>query len=395
MAGPIITRELNDELSELKQNDLYRRLRNSDINSIETRIDGKKVTSFCSNDYLGLSNHPEIIDAAIESTRQFGTGSGASRLISGNHILYEELEKKLARFKSTKSSLIFSSGYLANIGVITTFAGRNDTIFCDKLSHASIVDGCILSRAQVVRFHHNDVSDLQNKIKKIKTSGKRIIITEGLFSMDGDIAPLSEISQISKDYDCLLIVDDAHGTGVLGENGKGSAELSNCESGINIQIGTLSKALGSLGGFVATSDTIKNYLINKSRPFIFTTALPPAVLAAAIKAIDLIENNRELRKSLIANWKHLRQGLSSSGFKVLSETGPIIPVLIGEPGKAVLFSQKLMDRGFYVPAIRPPAVEKGKSRLRLTVSANHGTEQIDSLMEAMSKTGKELGIIGK
>jgi 8-amino-7-oxononanoate synthase len=391
--------ELANELNELKHAGIHRKLKQSSGSNIETTINNKKVLTFCSNDYLNLSCHPEVIKAANEAALEFGAGSSASRLISGNLSLYDKLENKLASFKKTEDALVFSSGYLTNIGVISSFAGRNDIIFCDKLSHASIIDACVLSRAKVVRFNHNDIEDLTKKIKNttiVCNNSKKfrsLIVTEGLFSMDGDLAPLNEISKIAKENDCLLIVDDAHGTGVLGENGRGTAEFYNCANLIDVQIGTLSKAIGSLGGFVVLPGIFKDYLINRSRSFIFTTALPPATLASAIKSIELIENSRNLRDKLAENWSYLRQGLLDLGFKTLSRTGPIIPVLIGDSATAVKFSEKLFDKGIFVPAIRPPAVEHGKSRLRITVSSAHKKNQIDKLLKAMSETGKELGLV--
>lgn len=384
----MFTSELADELNELKHAGMYRELRQSPAGNI---------ISFCSNDYLNLSRHPEVVKSASEAVLEFGAGSGASRLISGNLSLYDKLENKLANFKKTEDALVFSSGYLANIGVISSFANRNDIIFCDKLSHASIIDACVLSRAKVIRFNHNDIEDLTKKIKNNARNNsknfRRLIVTEGLFSMDGDMALLNEISKIAKENDCLLIVDDAHGTGVLGENGRGTAEFYDCANFIDIQIGTLSKAIGSLGGFVVLPKMYKNYLVNKSRSFIFTTALPPAALAAAIKSIELIESGQSLRDKLERNWSHLRQGLSDLGFKTLSQTGPIIPVLMGDSATAVKFSEKLFDKDIFVPAIRPPAVEQGKSRLRITVSSAHKKDQIDKLLNAMSEAGKELGLV--
>lgn len=377
-------KKIKSDLSNIEKSGLKRKLK---------IIEDKKAISFASNDYLGLSKHPKIINAAVEATKKFGTGSGASRLISGNSTYYEKLETEIAKFKNSESSLVFSSGYLANIGTISTLADRNSEIFVDRLCHASIVDSCILSRAKIKRYDHNDCSHLKNLLERSKSSDK-LIITEGLFSMDGDIAPLKDIGELAKQYAAVFIVDDAHGTGVLGKKGKGAVDFCNAEGSTDVQIGTLSKALGAVGGFVACSKLIKEYLINKARPFIFTTALPSGVIASATEALRIIQNDSGLQKKLESNWSYLRKKITEMGFKTTSRIGPIVPILIGDENLAVEFSRRLLENGFFVPAIRTPAVEKGKARLRVTISSTHSEEEIDIFCESLFEFGKELAIVG-
>lgn len=379
-----IVKKIKSDLSNIEKSGLKRKLK---------IIEDKKTISFATNDYLGLSKHPKIINAAVEATKEFGTGSGASRLISGNSTYYEKLEAEIAKFKNTESSLVFSSGYLANIGTIATLATRDSEIFVDRLCHASIVDSCILSRAKIKRYNHNDFRHLRSLLERSKSNDK-LIITEGLFSMDGDIAPLKDIGELAKQYAAVFIVDDAHGTGVLGKNGKGAVDFCNAEGLIDVQIGTLSKALGAIGGFVACSKLIKEYLINKARPFIFTTALPPGAIASATEALRTIQNDSGLQKKLESNWLYLRKKITEMGFKTTSQIGPIAPILIGDERLAVEFSRRLLENGFFVPAIRTPAVEKGKARLRVTISSNHSEEEIDIFCEFLFKFGKELAIVG-
>lgn len=386
---------LKQELTELKNTALYRELVSiTPVGPTRGYLKGREVTLFCTNNYLGLTHHPQVIEASIKATERYGTGAGASRLISGHSHLYEELEAALARHKGTEKALVFSSGYAANMGVISTLMGRDDLVFCDRLAHASLIDACILSRAKLCRFRHNDVNSLGDLLHAQETKGQRLIVTEGVFSMDGDIAPLRPLADISSQHGCLLLVDDAHGTGVMGEKGQGAAAYLGVSKGIDIHVGTLSKAIAAVGGFVAGSSDLISYLINKARPFIYTTALPPGVVAAATAALKLIETEPSLLEGLRANVCYMRGALTSAGFDLMGSETPIIPILVGEAKKAVAISRSLLEKaGIYVPAIRPPTVPAGQARLRLTVSAAHQQAELENAAGSLIELGKKEGII--
>lgn len=386
---------LKQELTELKNTALYRELVSiTPIGPTRGYLKGREVTLFCTNNYLGLTHHPQVIEASIKATERYGTGTGASRLISGHSHLYEELEAALARHKGTEKALVFSSGYAANMGVISALMGRDDLVFCDRLAHASLIDACILSRAKLCRFRHNDVNSLGDLLHAQETKGQRLIVTEGVFSMDGDIAPLRQLADISSQHGCLLLVDDAHGTGVMGEKGQGAAAYLGVSKGIDIHVGTLSKAIAAVGGFVAGSSDLISYLINKARPFIYTTALPPGVVAAATAALKLIETEPSLLEGLRANVRYMRGALTSAGFDLMGSETPIIPILVGEAKKAVAISRSLLEKaGIYVPAIRPPTVPAGQARLRLTVSAAHQQAELENAAGSLIEMGQKEGII--
>jgi glycine C-acetyltransferase len=386
---------LKQELTELKNTALYRELVSiTPVGPTRGYLKGREVTLFCTNNYLGLTHHPQVIEASIKATERYGTGTGASRLISGHSHLYEELEAALARHKGTEKALVFSSGYAANMGVISALMGRDDLVFCDRLAHASLIDACILSRAKLCRFRHNDVNSLGDLLHAQETKGQRLIVTEGVFSMDGDIAPLRQLADISSQHGCLLLVDDAHGTGVMGEKGQGAAAYLGVSKGIDIHVGTLSKAIAAVGGFVAGSSDLISYLINKARPFIYTTALPPGVVAAATAALKLIETEPSLLEGLRANVRYMRGTLTSAGFDLMGSETPIIPILVGEAKKAVAISRSLLEKaGIYVPAIRPPTVPAGQARLRLTVSAAHQQAELENAAGSLIEMGQKEGII--
>ena len=386
---------LKQELTELKNTALYRELVSiTPVGPTRGYLKGREVTLFCTNNYLGLTHHPQVIEASIKATERYGTGAGASRLISGHSHLYEELEAALARHKGTEKALVFSSGYAANMGVISALMGRDDLVFCDRLAHASLIDACILSRAKLRRFGHNDVNSLGDLLHAQETKGQRLIVTEGVFSMDGDIAPLRQLADISSQHGCLLLVDDAHGTGVMGEKGQGAAAYLGVSKGIDIHVGTLSKAIAAVGGFVAGSSDLISYLINKARPFIYTTALPPGVVAAATAALKLIETEPSLLEGLRANVRYMRGALTSAGFDLMGSETPIIPILVGEAKKAVAISRSLLEKaGIYVPAIRPPTVPAGQARLRLTVSAAHQQAELENAAGSLIEMGQKEGII--
>ncbi len=373
---------LQTEYTELKDAGLLRHLRTvMSAPSGTINLDGREVVLLGSNNYLGLSTHPQVIAAAVEAIEEFGTGSSGSRLISGNSELYTTLEANLAKTKGTESALVFSSGYAANTSIIPVFAGENDLILSDELNHASIIDGCRLSRATKKIYRHCDVCHLQNLLTDSLGFRRRLIITDGVFSMDGDIAPLSDIYKVATDHDAMLLVDDAHGFGVLGKDGAGTVAHFGLQGEDIIQMGTLSKAIGGLGGYVAGSRRLIELLINRARGFIFTTGLPPATLAAADAALNIMRSTPELRQRLLKNAETLKIALIDFGYTLLPSQTQILPVLLGEPQRATKVAEALLLKGVYAPAIRPPAVPLGASRIRVTVMATH-TE--DELQKAIS-----------
>src|SRR3989344_1823080 len=399
---------IEQELSRLKDAGLYRHMPLiQGPQEPKVKINGKDVILLCSNNYLGLANHPKVKEASISAIEKYGFGSGASRLVSGNMELHEELERRIARFKDTEAALVFNSGYHANIGIIPALVGRGDVIFSDKLNHASIVDACILSRAEVKRYPHKDVERLERLLRE---TGKRrngeaekdspahrftdspirkLIVTDGIFSVDGDIAPLKELSELADKYKCMLMVDDAHATGVLGSKGKGTSEHFGIDNPNIIQMGTLGKALGCFGAYVAGSRKLIDYLINKARSFIYTTSLPPSVCAASIAAIDIIEDEPQLRQNLWDRIKFFRKGLKEAGLNTMQSETQIIPILIGEADVAVRISKDLMDKGIFVQAIRPPTVPEGTSRLRITLMATHSWDDLKYALETIEETVRE------
>lgn len=381
------------ELSQLKDAGLYRYLRLVEgSQGPRVKMDGREVILLCSNNYLGLANHPEVKRAAIEAIERYGLGAGASRLVSGSMGPHKELEERLARFKGTEASLVFNSGYHANIGIISSLVGRGDVIFADKLNHASIVDACILSRAEVKRYPHCDLNGLERSLKNASRTtnhaSRKLIITDGIFSMDGDVAPLKGLSELAERYGCMLIVDDAHATGVLGANGRGTLEYLGIENPDIIQMGTLGKALGGFGGFVAGPKALIDYLINKARPFIYTTALPPAVSAATIRALEVIEREPSLRKGLWDRVEYFRKGLKDAGLNTMMSETHIIPILVGDTDRTMEVSRGLLERGVFIQGIRPPTVPEGMSRLRVTLMANHPWDDLEYAMEAIKEVMK-------
>lgn len=377
------------KLQNIKENNLYRELRYlSKPQDKFTTIDGKDVLLMSSNNYLGLCNNSEVKKAAIESINNYGLGSGGSRLTTGSYNPHKELEEKIAKFKKKESALVFNTGYMANLGVISAICDEDYYIFSDELNHASIIDGCKLSKGKIVVYKHNDMDDLYKKIKELNPK-KGVIITDSVFSMDGDIANIKRILEIAKEKNLITIVDDAHATGVIGETGRGSSEYFDCE--IDITIGTLSKAIGSEGGFVCASKEIIDYLKNKARSFIFSTALSPAVISGASKSFDLIDENPEIIRKLSSNIDYLCMGLKDIGFEINSET-PIIPIMVGDEELAVNFSKRLIEEGVYIPAIRFPTVKKGEARLRMTLMATHDYEDIDFALSKLKKVKEQLGI---
>ncbi len=377
---------LKEELNKLQKEELYRKL--TVIDSFEgptIKIGQKQYILLSSNDYLGLTQHPKVKEKTKEAIEKFGCGSGASRLISGTNQLHCELENKLADFKKTEAALVFSSGYAANLGVISSLVDKRDVIIIDKLNHASIIDGCRLSEAVLRVYPHKNMDSLEKILKKSQSYNLRLIITDGIFSMDGDIAPLPEIVALAKKYHALVMIDDAHGTGVLGKEGRGTIEYFNLEGHIDIQMGTLSKTLGTLGGFIAGSNVLIEYLKNKARSFIYSTALPPAQVAAALAALEIIQTEPERRLKLWESVRYLKEGLEKLGFNTMESQTQIIPVLIGEDDKTMQAAKFLYENGIFAPGIRPPTVPKGTSRIRLSIMATHTKFHLDKILSTFKK----------
>jgi 8-amino-7-oxononanoate synthase len=381
------------ELDKIYNSGLYRILKYFESSQTpNTIVDGKKVILLASNNYLGLCDDKILKKAAIEAVEKYGVGSGGSRLTTGSNVLHMELENLIAKFKNREAAILFNTGYMANVGAVSTIADKNTTIFCDRLNHASIVDGCKLSGGRLVIYKHCDLNDLVKKIDKYK-GYKNIIITESVFSMDGDIAPLEGIVKIAKKYDIPLMVDEAHGTGVIGKYGKGVVDYYGLTKEVDLQVGTLSKALASEGGFVVGKNNLIEFLRQKSKCFIYSTALSPQTVAVSIAAINLLKTNNELVKKLQSNAIFFRSRLKEFNFNVLDGITPIIPVIIGDTLKSVKFSEMLLDEGIYVPAIRPPTVPKGTSRLRISIMATHKIGDLEYALRKIRKIGKELHVI--
>ena len=378
-------REFVKALKELKEKKLLRKLSFIESsNGSKILIKGKQYINFSSNDYLGLSKHPEIIKASVTAIGKNGLGSGASRLLSGSCLPHKKLEERIAKFKKTESALIFNTGYAANTGIIPAAAGARCTIFSDELNHASIIDGARLSRAEIKIYKHRDVNHLEEQLKK--SAGKKLIVTDSVFSMDGDIAPLKEIAFLSKRYGAILMIDDAHGTGVLGKNGRGALEHLGIRADNIIQMGTLSKALGCFGAFAAGSKDLTDLLINRARSFIYSTSLPPAIAEAGIKAIDIVDfKSSQLRKKLWHNRERLYAGLKNSGYNTFNSETPIIPIFAGDVKNALKLSAYLYKNKIFAPAIRPPTVPEGNCRIRFSVTAVHTDEDINMLLEVLKK----------
>ncbi|MGE7625343.1 8-amino-7-oxononanoate synthase [Viridibacillus sp. NPDC096237] len=382
------------ELQLIEEQGLKRKLRAfSTGNESKVIMNGKKFLLFSSNNYLGLATDIRLRKKASEGISKYGTGAGGSRLITGNFVIHEQLECEIADLKETEAAIVFSSGYLANIGMISGVMKEGDIIFSDAWNHASIIDGCRLSQAKTIVYEHADMVDLERKLRKSCGDGKKLIVTDGVFSMDGDIAPLPEIVALAKKYNAYIMVDDAHATGVLGSDGRGTADYFGLKDEIDFTVGTLSKAIGAEGGFVATSSIGKNYLLNNARSFIFQTGLSPSAIEAAREGIAIIQNEPERRDQLLKNAQYLRLILEESGFIVREGETPIISLLIGDSHEAMQFSEKLMDEGVFIPAIRPPTVPKGSSRLRITVMATHTIEQLNTVINKIKKIGKEIGVV--
>ncbi len=356
-------------------------------------IGGRRVILMASNNYLGLATHPAVTRAAVDAVTRFGAGAGASRLISGTQEPHVELERELARFKNCEAALCFGSGYLANLGLIPALAKPGDLILADRLCHASLIDGCRLSGAALRVFRHNDVAQVARLLARNGSRRRVVVVTEGIFSMDGDAAPLDELAKVTQVHGARLLVDDAHGTGVMGGEGRGTVEAAGLDPGALIQMGTLSKALGASGAYVVGSAPLIDYLVNTARTFIYSTALPPAMAAAAQAALQVVQAEPERRARLWTNRRYLYDGFKTAGFRMTDSVSPILPVLVGDPDAAVTASRRLLEQGVFAPAIRPPTVPQGTSRIRLTVTSEHRTADLDQVLAAFTQIGQELKLL--
>jgi 8-amino-7-oxononanoate synthase len=391
-----MNRTINSELEEIRNQGLFRSTRLiSGRQSARVTFAGREVLLLCSNNYLGLADHPALAVASIRAVERYGTSSGASRLVSGTMELHEQLEYAVASFKGSEAALIFNSGHAANTGIIPALVGRGDVVYSDRLNHASIVDGIRLSGAKLFRYGHNDHLQLAGLMERHSGYGRCLIVTDGVFSMDGDIAPLVELVAIKRKHDALLMVDDAHGCGVLGRQGRGSADLLGVADGVDIQMGTFGKAFGSFGAYAAVTAELRELLVNKSRSFIFSTSLPPAVLAASLAAVELVQSpgGDLLREQLHYNAAFFRKSLKEMGFEIPEGSTQIMPVITGQTDVTMRFSEALLEEGIFAQGIRPPTVPAASCRIRFTIMATHRFDDLKRAIETIGKVGSRLGVV--
>jgi len=391
---------LTDQLNELRTKGTYFRLRVlEDEQAPVSTFDGKKVINLASNNYLGLTTHPKLRERALEATRQYGVGSGAVRTIVGTMKIHMQLEEKIARFKNVEACVVFQSGFTANAGTVSAILGKDDFIISDQLNHASIIDGARLSRAKILVFEHKNLADAEAKLASLKDQpGRKLLITDGVFSMDGDIGPLPGLCALAEKYSAIMMVDDAHASGVLGRNGRGSIDHFNVHGRVDVQVGTLSKAIGALGGYVCGSSDLIDYLYHRARPFLFSTSHPPSVAATCIAAFEVLEEEPERIEQLWENTRFWKKELGQLGFDTggrttpASET-PITPIIIGDGKLTMDFSRQLFQEGVLATGITYPTVPEGKARVRTIMTATHTRAQLEQALEVLKKVGKEMGIL--
>ena len=391
---------LTTQLDALKQAGTYFRLRElEDVQGPVCTYDGRKVINLASNNYLGLCNHPKLQEAAIQATRDHGVGSGAVRTIAGTMRIHMELEEKIAAFKNVEACVVFQSGFTANAGTVSSILGKEDFILSDELNHASIIDGARLSKAKIKVFRHKDVAHCEEILKEIESDpGKKLIITDGVFSMDGDIGPVGELAALAEKYGAIMMVDDAHASGVLGRNGRGSVDHFHAHGKVDVQVGTLSKAIGALGGYVCGSRDLIDFLYHRARPFLFSTSHPPSVAATCIAAFDILESEPERIQRLWDNTSYFKAQLASAGFNIggintpASET-PITPIIIGDGRKTMDFSKALFDEGLMATGIAFPTVQEGKARIRTIMTSEHTRRQLDQSLEILTNTARKHAIL--
>jgi glycine C-acetyltransferase len=396
MADTTKTGWITDELTRLKEAGLFTQIRTlSSPQGAWLTVDGKKVLNFCSNNYLGLANHPRLVKAAHEAIDRYGIGPTAVRTIAGTMKLHTELEKRMAEFKGVEAALTFQSGFNANLAAIPALVGKGDVIYSDELNHASIIDGCRLSGAKIIRYAHCDTQDLRRVIEETKTDGysRALIVTDGVFSMDGDVAPLDEIYAVASEFDHLLMVDDAHGEGVLGKGGRGIVDHYELHGKVDVEVGTLSKAFGVVGGVVAGKKEIVEWLSQRGRPFLFSSAMTVPDVAACLAAIDLLEESTALVDRLWENTKFFKEGIKSLGLDTGLSTTPITPIMLGEAPLAQEFSSKLFEAGVFAMALGFPTVPRGKARIRVMISAAHSREDLEKGLSVFEEVGRDLGVI--
>ncbi len=391
---------LTAQLDDLKRAGTFFKLRQlDDIQGPVCTYDGRKVINLASNNYLGLCNHPKLEEAAIRAVREHGVGSGAVRTIAGTMRIHMELEEKIAAFKNVEACVVFQSGFTANAGTVGSILGKEDFILSDELNHASIIDGARLSRAKIKVFRHKDVAHCEELLLEIQNEpGKKLIITDGVFSMDGDIGPVGELAALAEKYGAIMMVDDAHASGVLGRNGRGSVDHFNVHGKVDVQVGTLSKAIGALGGYVCGSRDLIDFLYHRARPFLFSTSHPPSVAATCIAAFDILQNEPERIERLWANTDYFKEQLTAAGFDIgghttpASET-PIIPIIVGDGRRTMDFSKALFEQGLMATGIAFPTVPEGKARVRIIMTSEHTREQLDQALEILTTTARKMSIL--
>jgi glycine C-acetyltransferase len=387
-------RYLTEELDSLKQQNLYRRLRIlDDEQKPRTSVDHRAVVNLSSNNYLGLTTHPTLRERALDATRQFGVGSGSVRTIAGTMAIHMELERMLAEFKKTEAVVVLQSGFAANAGTVAAVLGREDVIVSDELNHASIIDGARLSRAEIKVFPHRDAAAARAILEALPRDRRKLLITDGVFSMDGDLGALPALCDLAEEFGCIMMVDDAHASGVFGRNGRGTIDHFNLHGRVDIQVGTLSKAMGALGGYVAGSRALIEFLYHRARPFLFSTSHPPSVAAACIAAVDVLLTEPELIDRLWDNTKFFKAGLKALGFDTGLSESPITPVIAGDAALAMRLSDRLFEEGVFAQGIAFPTVPRGKARVRTIVTATHTRADLQFALDALARVGRELGIL--
>jgi len=387
-------RTLLKQLEEIEKGGNYRSIKYLyPLSSTRIRYNGQDMLNLCSNSYLSLHTHPDVLAAAKKAVDEYGAGACSSRSVSGSIDLYDHLEGHIAQYKGYKRGLVFSNGYMANIGIISTLLGKEDLVFSDELNHSSLIDAIRLSGAKKVIYRHGDMGDLEKKIKKSAGKARKVVITETIFSMDGDVAPLRDIYELKKKHGLHVFVDDAHGTGVFGDKGTGVEEVFNLAGKMDIHMATFGKSLGSFGAFVLSDPVVIEFLINRARTFMYTTALPPATLAASSAALKLVEKDTSYKETLWKNIDYVRRHLTEAGFDLKKSVGPIVPIVVGEDAKTLDAQVALMRKGLFLQAIRPPTVPEGTSRLRLTVVAGFTRKDMDYAADALIVVGKKMRLI--
>ncbi len=385
---------LRVDIDSLKTQGLYRQLRVLDgEQQAKASFDGRQVVNLSSNNYLGLTTHPKLREAALDATRRFGVGSGSVRTIAGTMAIHMELERRLAAFKKTEAVVVFQSGFAANAGTVAAVLTRDDVVVSDELNHASIIDGARLSRATIKVFPHKDVDAARKVLKALPASQRKLLITDGVFSMDGDLGALPELCTLAEEFGCIMMVDDAHASGVFGTNGRGTIDHFGMHGRVDIQVGTLSKAIGALGGYVAGNRSLIEFLYHRARPFLFSTSHPPAVAAACIAALDVLEQEPRIIERLWENTRFFKSGLEGLGFNTGLSQSPITPVIVGEGALAMRLSDRLFEEGVFAQGIAYPTVARDKARVRTIVAASHTRDELQFALDAFAKVGRELGIL--